>query len=265
LSVIACSPAIPALPPESTAAESAPPGKTLDEPPTATAEGAGQSNKEETVVATPQAPSAQDPAQLAMVRRAQADLIGRTDVRPSEIKVVSVEAVEWRNTSLGCPQPDMMYAQVITPGYVIVLEAGSKTYEYHTDQRTKVVLCGEPESDGALAEGNSPPENSFLDRMAALAQGELAERLGIETTRIQLLDVQEVTWSDASLGCPDPEMRYAQVPQDGLLIRLGAQGRVYEYHSGAGRDPFLCQQPSSAPKAKRTPIDLVPPPNSEKD
>jgi hypothetical protein len=34
----------------------------------------------------------------------------------------------------------MMYAQVITPGYRIVLEADGKTYTYHTSQ-SHVVLC----------------------------------------------------------------------------------------------------------------------------
>ena len=67
-----------------------------------------------------------------------ADQIG---VPPAEIKLVSMEAVDWSDTSLGCPQEGYMYAQVITPGYLIVLEAQGKVYEYHTDQKTNVVLC----------------------------------------------------------------------------------------------------------------------------
>jgi hypothetical protein len=34
-----------------------------------------------------------------------------------------------------------MYAQVITPGYRVVLEAGGQRYEYHTDTGRFVVLC----------------------------------------------------------------------------------------------------------------------------
>jgi hypothetical protein len=49
--------------------------------------------------------------------------------------------MEWSDASLGCPQEGMMYAQVITPGYLIVLEAQGQTFEYHTDQGTNVVLC----------------------------------------------------------------------------------------------------------------------------
>jgi hypothetical protein len=35
----------------------------------------------------------------------------------------------------------MMYAQVITPGYLIILAAEGQQYEYHTDQAANVVLC----------------------------------------------------------------------------------------------------------------------------
>jgi hypothetical protein len=38
---------------------------------------------------------------------------------------------------------------------------------------------------------------------------------------------------------------YTQVQVEGLLIRLRVGKRVYEYHSGGGRPPFLCEQPSS--------------------
>jgi hypothetical protein len=62
-------------------------------------------------------------------------------VTADEIKVVSLEPVEWRDTSLGCPQEGMAYAQVITPGYVIVLEAGGQTYEFHTNTTNQVVPC----------------------------------------------------------------------------------------------------------------------------
>jgi hypothetical protein len=37
-------------------------------------------------------------------------------VPSSELKIVRIEPVEWRDSSLGCPQPGMEYLQVITPG-----------------------------------------------------------------------------------------------------------------------------------------------------
>ncbi|MDH7485450.1 MAG: hypothetical protein QHJ81_04145 [Anaerolineae bacterium] len=71
---------------------------------------------------------------------ARQDLSRRLGIGIEEIEVQSVEAVEWPDTSLGCPQPGMMYAQVITPGYRILLRAGGQTYEYHSD-RQRAILC----------------------------------------------------------------------------------------------------------------------------
>ncbi len=74
------------------------------------------------------------------VRLAREDLAQKLGLAPEAIRLVSVETVEWRDTSLGCPQPGMMYAQVITPGFRVVLEAAGKKYDYHTDRGRSVML-----------------------------------------------------------------------------------------------------------------------------
>jgi len=71
---------------------------------------------------------------------AREDLAQRLGLTPEAIRLVSVEAVDWPDASLGCPQPGMMYAQVITPGYRIILSASGENYEYHTSLRG-VVFC----------------------------------------------------------------------------------------------------------------------------
>ena len=78
------------------------------------------------------------PGSEAVLAAAVADLSG---IPASEISLVSMEAVDWSDASLGCPQEGYMYAQVITPGFLIVLEAQSQPYEYHTDRTGNVVLC----------------------------------------------------------------------------------------------------------------------------
>lgn len=71
-----------------------------------------------------------------------ADLAARLDIPTDQVTVVSVEFVQWRDSSLGCPQPGMVYAQVITPGYRIVLEAEGILFEYHTAKdRDSAFLC----------------------------------------------------------------------------------------------------------------------------
>lgn len=79
-----------------------------------------------------------------------------------------------------------------------------------------------------------------LDGIVAIAVTDLAERLDIETSDIRVVSVEEVVWSDAGVGCPDPDMNYAQVVTDGLRIVLDAGGVEYAYHSGGSVDPFLC-------------------------
>lgn len=70
-------------------------------------------------------------------------LAARLDSDVSEITVASAEAVEWSDSSLGCPAPGYAYAQVITPGYQITLESSGEQYTYHTDLNGNFVLCGE--------------------------------------------------------------------------------------------------------------------------
>lgn len=57
------------------------------------------------------------------------------------LTVVSMERREWPDTGLGCPQPGEFYAQVITPGYLVIVQGAGRELEYHTDDGTNVVLC----------------------------------------------------------------------------------------------------------------------------
>lgn len=61
-------------------------------------------------------------------------LANQLGIDRSEVTVVSSEAVEWPDACLGVTLEDEMCAQVITPGYKIVLSANGNTYTYHTDQ-----------------------------------------------------------------------------------------------------------------------------------
>ena len=78
------------------------------------------------------------------VERAIEDLATRQGMDRSQVIVENVETVEWRDSSLGCPQPGMMYAQVITPGFRIVLELDGVRYSYHADLNRRVTLCEDP-------------------------------------------------------------------------------------------------------------------------
>ena len=66
-----------------------------------------------------------------LVDKAVDDVNERLDVPKENITVVKVEATEFSDTSLGVPKPGQSYAQVITPGYIIVLEVDDAHYVYH--------------------------------------------------------------------------------------------------------------------------------------
>jgi len=75
------------------------------------------------------------------VQAAIADLAAKRKISSDKVQVVSVEAVDWPDTSLGCPQPGMFYAQVIVPGYRIVLSVEGQQVTYHTDRHGHVGTC----------------------------------------------------------------------------------------------------------------------------
>jgi hypothetical protein len=85
------------------------------------------------------------------------------------------------------------------------------------------------------------PFDPGLQKIIAQAQADLAQRLAIPVDQVEFVEAQSVTWPDNSLGCPQPGMAYLQVQVDGLLIRLRATDRLYEYHGGGNRPPFLCE------------------------
>lgn len=103
--------------------------------------------------------------------------------------------------------------------------------------------------DGALVQEETivvekPTERSqpMLPQVSQ-AIADLAERLGVAPAEIEVVSVEAVVWPDGSLGCPQPGMLYPQVLQDGMRIRLGVAGVIYQYHSGERRAPFLCTNP----------------------
>ena len=63
------------------------------------------------------------------------------NVSEDTVTVLLVEPRDWPDSSLGCPQPDMLYAQVITPGYLIMVEVAGEEIEYHADERGNVIRC----------------------------------------------------------------------------------------------------------------------------
>ena len=75
------------------------------------------------------------PEYSPVVDLAKKDLSEKLNIPIGNIKLVKEEAVDWPDTSLGYSEKGMNYAQVITSGFRIILNAQDKLYEYHSDYK----------------------------------------------------------------------------------------------------------------------------------
>lgn len=73
---------------------------------------------------------------------ARAYLAENLGVGESDLRLLSTEDILWNDTSLGCPEPGKVYAQVITPGYRFTFQRGESRFEVHTDlDGTHAAVC----------------------------------------------------------------------------------------------------------------------------
>lgn len=93
--------------------------------------------------ASPVAPASPNPEAQSVIDATVREAASYAAVAATDVKVQQLEAREWPDSSLGCPRPGLMYSQIVTPGYLIVVQAGERVLEYHSDARGRVVLCRE--------------------------------------------------------------------------------------------------------------------------
>lgn len=200
----------------------------------------------ESPLITPTAGEPTVPPEAAEVTQVKQDLAERLKVPVDQIRVVSIKAVDWPDTSLGCPKPNMFYAEVITPGFEIILEANGQEYAYHTGRGEYVQCDGQLPVEVPTASA-TPAGADLSPEVAALvdkAKQDLVTRAGVSANDITVQWVAEVEWRDGSLGCPQPGMGYITMIIPGYLIKLEAKGQVYEYHASS-TDVVWCKDPQA--------------------
>ena len=103
----------------------------------------------------PTSPLPVDAGLQNLIEKARADLANRLTVSANEISLVEATSVTWPDSSLGCPQEGMVYTQVLTPGYLILLEQGGTTFEYHAGNRDTITTCENPSLPVPGSPGNT--------------------------------------------------------------------------------------------------------------
>lgn len=78
--------------------------------------------------------------QAYYVKQAVSALAEKLKAKNEDVKVVSVKAKQWNDSSLGCPQKGYLYIQSITDGYIIELSVSGKIYYYNAGLN-RVVSC----------------------------------------------------------------------------------------------------------------------------
>lgn len=114
------------------------------------------------------------------VSAALVHLTEELDIELAGVTIVHVEHKLWPDASLGLPEPGIAYVQALTPGCVIQLQAGNRTFTVHTGPGPTVKLQGIP----AATEFNEDVP------VVASAMLNLATMQGLRFSDIKLVGVQ---------------------------------------------------------------------------
>ena len=175
----------------------------------------------------------------ALITMAKQDLSERLSLPVTEISLVSSVEMLWPDSTLGCPKTEGATTLIQIPGYRIILQAAGVQYEYHTDKEQTMVHC-----DSNSSTGSSSAE---LNALVEKASQDLSTRMAILLTEIKLVEVTEVVWPDAGLGCGKADMMYAQMLTPGYRIVLANGAAQYEYHTDKNQNMMFCEQAITLP------------------
>lgn len=87
--------------------------------------------------------------------------------------------------------------------------------------------------------GSARPGYSLADAERA-ARADAARRTGLAPEAFELVSAERVTWSDGSLGCPQPDLMYTQALVPGYRIRLRGPAGLLDYHGSLRAAPVWC-------------------------
>ena len=161
---------------------------------------------------------------------AVAALAEHLNVPQSTITVDTVRPVDWPDSSVGCPQPDQAYLQVITPGHKITLRADGQIHVVH-EANGRAFVCVRQKSVSGLT---NQLELVWAPQ-AAIARRDLASQLGVNENQIIVSSASGTTFSDTSLGCPQEGETYETRDIEGYVLRFRSGGREYTYHTDLER------------------------------
>ena len=165
------------------------------------------------------------------------DLATYLDINPNRIQIVSVENARWGETTLNCDgnpntSDEIVIRNVLdriqVDGFDYTLLLGNTLYSYHTEGTSRYLRCEQHSIvSGEVLIAVDPLASETL----RLVQTILATELDLSSRRVQLVDMQAVTWTDTSLGCPQNNQTYTETTIQGYHIVVSVADERYIYHS----------------------------------
>ena len=83
---------------------------------------------------------------------------------------------------------------------------------------------------------------------------DLENRMGESLSMLHIVRAEQVTWSDSSLGCPEPGMLYAQVLTTGIWLVLSQREQEFDYRVTDDNGAQLCTQARQKEPLERRPL-----------
>jgi len=143
-----------------------------------------------------------------------------------------------RDTGVGAPSV-RLHVAAATPLLVLLLLGGCAPAV--SVPVTPAPMTSTPTTPGPAAAGND------LQSLIRTVSDDAARRSGVDAGRVRVLEAGAVTWSDGSLGCPEPDRMYTQALVPGYRIRVEAGGQQFDYHAGTRGTWRLCPAERARP------------------
>lgn len=163
-----------------------------------------------------------------LVPNAQKQLANALNIAESEIQILSVQQDQWPNACLGLAQTGETCAQVVTPGWKVIVDVAGQQYEIRANQDGSVIryqMLGGNQATPTPYDGN---QGNMVPPALQSAQQQLINELGVVASQVKIVQIEQVNWPNACLGLAQPGETCAQVVTPGWKAVVDVSGQQYE-------------------------------------
>lgn len=157
----------------------------------------------------------------AVARQTVANALG---IDLAGVRVISSEARDFADASLDCPQPGMAYAQVITPGFRVLVEADGRRFDVRiAGTLGRICYRRKPSPDRPADDGTGPRQ------LGEAARQDLALRLGVSLETVTITGLRRLKPGETLPGCGEVCAKEAPPSACGVGVQLRAGEQDFGY------------------------------------